>query len=321
MKSCKYQPYNLTRDINISHFSLIFLILIFIYGIKREINKKYILLSAHPYKKHFKQINITYSTDINTYLILIVSITSMIEHSTNLNLFYNIYVLTIPNFDKKAKDRIESLQHKYNRLLVQVIPVDQTIPNLVNFKNTNASSYRLLSPLIFPEMKRLIHLDCDTYVFKDLDYFYDLNMTNLEFRGNLDFDLYCELPKLGFKNDRYINAGVLLMNLDQLRKDNFIEKVKNFSLIFGQKLKFPIQAVINSISYDKSDFLPPEIGFFNCFSSEETYKSYFRAPYIKKHYKYEDIHKVLNNITISHLIFKPWMNKECIYRNEWGKWL
>lgn len=198
--------------------------------------KSIIIFSFTAYKKHFDQINITYSTDIKTHLILIVSITSLMEHSTNSNLFYNVYILIGPDFNTVARKRIESLSQKYTRLSIRTIVVNYSIPNLVNFKRTLASSYRLLTSVIFPDIKTLIHLDCDTFIFKDLDYFYNLNMTNLEFRGQLDFDQYNELTKYKCHNDHYINAGVILMNLDEMRKNHFIDRATNFSLKFGQVL-------------------------------------------------------------------------------------
>lgn len=274
----------------------------------------------NQFKLHIQYINITYSTDIRTYLISIVSITSLMEHSTNRNLYYNIYILISPGFDPRAIKLFESLNKKYQRLMVKTVTVNYTFPNLTNFKSTSASAFRLFTPLIFPDMKRLIHLDCDTLVFKDLDYFYNLNMSNLQFRGNFDFDIYGDLIKRGYPNDRYINAGVLLMNLDEIRNSDFIQKAFNYTKKYGCCLKLPIQAIINSVSYDKCDFVPPEIGFFNCFATEETYKNYFRSIYIKKYYKEEDIHKILNNLTIVHLIFKPWGKIHNVtYSKEWAK--
>lgn len=266
-----------------------------------------------------QQINITYSTDIRTYLFLIVSITSIMEHSTKKNLFYKIYVLIGPGFNNTARNRIENLTLKYQYLSVETITVNYSIPNLKLFKNSPSSSYRLFAPKIFLEIKKIIHLDCDTLIFKDLDYFYNLNMTNLEFRGNLDFDLYGELPRYGIHNDHYINSGVLLMNLDEMRKNKFLEKAINFSKKFGNRLMYPDQAIINSVSIDYCDLLPPEIGFFNLFSSDTEYKKYFRSNFIKNRFTEDDIHKAIHNLTISHLIFKPWADRKNIFSKEWGE--
>lgn len=136
---------------------------------------------------------------------------------------------------------------------------------------------------------------------------YSLDMTNLEFRGIIDFDFYKDLEKLNVTdNEHYINAGVLLINLDELRKDHFIERTIKFLCKYGHLIYLADQSVINIISYKKNDFLPLQYGFHNSYCSKESYKSFFRSPIFFKYYSYDEILNIIYNLTIVHFMKKPW---------------
>lgn len=40
---------------------------------------------------------------------------------------------------------------------------------------------------------------------------------------------------------------------------------------------------------------------------------------MRKHFTLEDIHKVIYNVTIAHLILKPWANSRNIFSKEWAE--
>lgn len=81
--------------------------------------------------------------------------------------------------------------------------------------------YRLLLPKVICE-DRLLYLDADTIVNGDLSELYNMDMEDADIVGVKDIGILdIQLQSIGKKHgDPYINAGVLLMNLKQIRERN-----------------------------------------------------------------------------------------------------
>lgn len=83
---------------------------------------------------------------------------------------------------------------------------------------------RLLLPEILKTYNKCLYLDGDVLCKGDIS---ELLNTDIDFFGGyLDFDEKHYLRLTGVKN--YVNAGVLLMNLKNLRNDNFLSKALSF---------------------------------------------------------------------------------------------
>lgn len=89
---------------------------------------------------------------------------------------------------------------------------------------------------MFPEEKRMLWLDCDTIVDKDITDLFQMNMTGIFYAGALE-------PKKSIDVFRYINCGVLMCNLELLRlaekEDELVQ------LLNTVELGFPDQEAIN----------------------------------------------------------------------------
>ncbi len=84
-------------------------------------------------------------------------------------------------------------------------------------------------------------------------------MENLYFRGFLDILKDHFNPK----SDIYICAGVLLINLEELRKDDMVNKMHKFMLKNNKKLEFQDQTIINAVGYPKLGILPAKFGILD----------------------------------------------------------
>ena len=74
-----------------------------------------------------------------------------------------------------------------------------------------------------------IYLDSDVLIFEDLQEMYNLPFNNNYILGFLDLLNY-GVDYLGLNSEKYINAGVLLINLEKIRKDN-----KCFEMLYMAK--------------------------------------------------------------------------------------
>lgn len=121
--------------------------------------------------------------------------------------------------------------------------------------------YRLLLPELLPDVSRVIYLDTDTLVLHSL-----LPL----FQTDLGTDLMAAVasPTTGWEDhcrsvgvdpDRgYFNSGVLLMNLDQMRRENFTAHALQVAKISGDTLVFPDQDLLNLVAQGRWKKLHPK---------------------------------------------------------------
>ena len=104
---------------------------------------------------------------------------------------------------------------------------------------TRATYYRFFIPEMFPQYNKGLYLDCDIIITRDVADMYNTQMgSNLlcavsdEIVTDIEvFTRYSEVV-LSVPRDRYFNAGILVMNLREMRKMH-IEKV--FADLLGKK--------------------------------------------------------------------------------------
>ena len=114
---------------------------------------------------------------------------------------------------------------------------------------------RLSLTNIIKDLQKIIYLDCDTIVHKDLAELYNINMEDKYYMG---FPAH-EISYLVIQGTRnFINSGVILINLKLLRKINATKIYEEYYKIHGTKKVD--EYLINVIFYDKIAFLPFKYG-------------------------------------------------------------
>ena len=138
---------------------LLFLILIF----KDKISTKAM------YNENKTKIPISYSTDNKYIYIIIVSITSLVINAGK-NTLYIIYILHTPDFTENSKKILNEFETKYkNSCRITFINMGDRYKNLKFKKRLSISTYyRLSLHDILPNINKIIYLDGDTLVFRDL---------------------------------------------------------------------------------------------------------------------------------------------------------
>ena len=138
-------------------------------------------------------------------------------------------------------------------------------------KITVAGFYRMLLGEIINDVNKIIYLDGDTLIYNDLTEMYELNMNNLYFRGI--HEILSSKTIALYKKGKYICDGIMLMNLELIRKEHVFNKFKEYYLRFyNQGIYYGDQHIINSLFSDKIGFLPPIYGMW--FINEEIIMKY-----------------------------------------------
>ena len=112
---------------------------------------------------------------------------------------------------------------------------------------------------LIKDINKIIYLDGDTLIYGDLTEMYNLDMKNYYFRGIREI----RRPMRYTNVSRYICAGVMLMNLELIRKNKVFEKFKNHYFFYANKgIYINDQFIINALFTNNIGFLPPKYGMF-----------------------------------------------------------
>src|SRR5436309_13803708 len=123
---------------------------------------------------------------------------------------------------------------------------------------------RILLPHLL-DVPRLIYLDCDVLVFRDLAQLFDLELAPGKVlaaaRDSETLSLADDSPTIADainlpREGAYFNCGVMLMNLDALRRQNFLQRSVEFLNSWSGKYRFWDQSAINFLLHGQIDELP-----------------------------------------------------------------
>jgi lipopolysaccharide biosynthesis glycosyltransferase len=123
---------------------------------------------------------------------------------------------------------------------------------------------RILLPHLL-DVPRLIYLDCDVLVFRDLFELFDLKLSPGKAVAavpdsetlSLAEDSLMVAKAMNIRSESaYFNSGVMLMNLDELRRQHFFESAVDFLKRWSGKYRFWDQSAINFLLHRQIDDLP-----------------------------------------------------------------
>jgi len=178
-------------------------------------------------------------------------------------------------------DKIPEIKHSH----VQIININ-SIPQFVPDDSPNATTKFTKFALVrcyFPKIlnyDKILWLDADTIVLKPLDELWNIDISRTFVAGVMD------IPAIGFHElgeiqiNKYINTGVLLMNLKMMRQYNISDKI--IKLLKGPRMLYPDQDAINVTCYPLIKLIDPK---FNCGSITPHFTRVIKDPVIR-HYTY-----------------------------------
>jgi len=217
--------------------------------------------------KKNQKIPIIFATDKNFARQVLVTIFSLLN-----NAIYSKYVIYIfiPARDKVF---IEAILEKYYsklcdaEIILKVMPKDFMAKSYaIEGVFPEVVYYRLFAHNYIAEYDKCIYLDGDIIVNQDLSCLYQVELGNNYFAGVKDHIMIDDLTlrqeaisALGLKEiTDYINSGVMLINLKQLRRDKL-------DIIFAEEAKKAYsvvdQHIINKVCYGKIKHIPLR---YNC---------------------------------------------------------
>ena len=223
------------------------------------------------FKKNKNNIHICMSLNNRYVYQILVSFLSVLVNCNKEKTFITYHILCAPDVTEITLSILKSLIQKYFSNLEMIFyNMGNIFLNRIDPRISQAAYYRLLCPIIL-NLKKLIYLDGDTLTFKDLYSMYNIELNDNYILGFLDIRRK-GVDFLGIKSEKCVNSGVILLNLEKIRKDNKIYDLIN---VVNSKIKLPSQdqTIMNYIFYPKIGILPSQYGIWN-FNDKDDIKMY-----------------------------------------------
>lgn len=210
-------------------------------------------------------IPIFYAADGNYLPYLAVSLSSLKENASR-EYHYEIYVLHA-DMSKEAQHSLdEYVDEDFSIQFLNISTRLDEIKTSLSLRDyyTGATYYRIFIASMFPQFDKALYLDSDIILLGDVSELYNVELGDTLVGAIPDgavaavpeFRLYTK-ETLGIDAEKYFNAGVLVMNLKEFRKEDFYGKF--CSLL--QAYKFVVaqdQDYLNVLCKDKVTYLGEE---------------------------------------------------------------
>ena len=184
--------------------------------------------------KNSKVIPIFFAVDNGYIPFLAVSIQSLIDNSS----IENNYVIKILYTNISEENRKKISKYERENVSIEFVDLNYYIEKVKNKLYTRdyyskTTYFRLFIPNLYPQYDKALYLDSDIVILSDIADLYNEEMGDNLVAGVPDdviqtievFQEYVEKVVGVADYHNYFNAGILLMNLDELRKFNFQDKV------------------------------------------------------------------------------------------------
>mgnify|MGYP004498864211 FL=1 len=256
-----------------------------------------------------EEIPIFFAIDDGYTPFLAVALQSLIDNASK-NYNYSIKVLHT-NVKEENKEKIIN-KYKSENVNIEYVDLNYYIEKVkdklyTRDYYTNTTYFRLFLPELYPQYNKVLYLDSDIIIKGDISELYNTELgTNLVaaapddiIQYNKVFQDYAELVVGVSKYQYYFNAGVLLMNLDELRKFDFQNK---FLYLLGT-VKFSVaqdQDYLNRLCKGRVTLLD---------------RAWDCMPLVNETTKVEDIKLVHYNFA-----YKPWHFEDVLYQEFFWKY-
>lgn len=177
-------------------------------------------------------VELFFSCDENYLPLLAVTLTSIREHRDPQR-EYSIRVLHT-GLRESLRTRMQ-LRFCDDGFTVRFVDISEEVARVAQQLHTRdhytkTTYYRLFIPELFPQLEKVLYLDCDIVLQTDVAELFDQDMAG-DLVGAVPDSMVTAIDafgeyvsnRLGIRPEHYFNAGVLLMDLDAMRRFHFTE--------------------------------------------------------------------------------------------------
>jgi lipopolysaccharide biosynthesis glycosyltransferase len=239
----------------------------------------------------------------------------------------HVHLLHGPELPGRAHSRLARMVAAGGGELTPYEIPDAEVEDLPTFTEiTTTMWYRVSLPDLLPDVERVLYLDGDTLAVDALEPLWSVDLdgrlvgaaTNIFMQDERSRSRPAALGLTGLSS--YFNSGVLLMDLDQMRRRGTAEEVRRFAR--SNELLYPDQDALNAVMASSRLELHPR---WNCMNSTMTFDwagefvgaealdearrnpgiRHFEGPGLNKPW-HRDCHFPMRDLYFAHRSATPW---------------
>jgi len=198
---------------------------------------------------------------------LAVALKSIQKHASE-GYVYDVRILST-DITRESLHRIQNMElpdlniHTVN-LEKRISGIREALGSRLRDYYSESIYYRIFIPEMFPELKRAVYIDCDVILCEDIALLYETELCDNLLAAASDQSVppvpeFCDYVEswVGVDSDLYFNSGVLVMNLEEMRK----ERITDRFLFLLNKYNFdtvaPDQDYLNYLCRGRIEYLSP----------------------------------------------------------------
>ncbi len=193
-----------------------------------------------------KELNICYVTNLKFAIHTAVCITSLCENNSSHNIKFHILHADLSD---TVISNFLDLKNRYENVKLFFYKVDATLFDKFSLTIsyiTKETYFRYLIADLLSDVDKVLYLDGDTIVNGNISELFDIDLSGYYCAGSRDIFIeeIGHKQHLGLKGT-YINAGVILFNLNEIRASDAVEKL--FEISNNREHRFQDQDAINIV--------------------------------------------------------------------------
>ncbi|MFE6507334.1 glycosyltransferase family 8 protein [Nocardioides sp. NPDC057767] len=270
-----------------------------------------------------RTIPVAMAADLNYAKPMSVAITSLLENSGT-DTGYDLRILVAEEFPADVRDQFLSFEGRYPGNTISFVVVDGFADVKVSTSHLTAPAYfRLKLPDLFPDVDRIIYLDVDTIIESDLWQLYTQDVDDAYVAAvpaaayhlrSTEAAQAMGLPSF----DRYVNSGVMLMNLKQMREHGLVAKFLELS---SKEFDSDDQDIINIVCYDRIRHLPLRFNLMTKYGPKNV-EEFWSRPAVRRVWSRDEYDEAMSSPVIIHFADKrkPWMDVSADFADRWWQY-
>lgn len=206
------------------------------------------------------KIDIVINTDDKFLQHAMAMLCSLYENNNKHNIVVHVLQKSLSD---KSKQYLTELSEKYNNSIIYY-DVDESRLQGVQFRKNRplsmAAYYRLLLSSVLPDdLDKVLYLDCDIIVVRDIEEIFHIEIDNYALAATLDIFPYSQQHRLQLHmeaDERTFCSGIMLVNLKYWREHNVEQDLLEYSKRHREVVYLHDQDVLN-YKFKKHWFLLP----------------------------------------------------------------
>ena len=258
-------------------------------------------------------LNVLYSTDSNYAPHAAASIYSLLDHNRDFETI-NIYIID-DNISGEYKEKFKKIAENFSNAGIIFYPFEKLKPKLQIKETWYAMvGYARLMLSEITEAEKVLYIDCDTIINGSLKELWETDIEGYCIGGVQDNPALYAVEAIGMDDsNRYINGGVMLINLKKWRDDSIEEKIIQMIKDHNGFVFHHDQGIVNGVCKNSIKILHPKFNTMSQFflMNAKQIKSLYD---MNNYYTQDELDEATKTPVIIHYINKfynrPWF-KSC----------